>query len=76
MALLPCVRERRLGTSASKQYEIVTLAEWEALHTRYCSEYAVGFDVWDGSYHWQTPECHICYYGMGCSDTERRNSKR
>ncbi|TYZ62047.1 hypothetical protein PybrP1_007516 [[Pythium] brassicae (nom. inval.)] len=65
-----------LGTSASKQYEIVTLGEWEALHNRYCSEYAVGFAVYDGSYHWQTPECNICHYGMGSSGTERRNSSR
>ncbi|KAF1335306.1 hypothetical protein FI667_g1089, partial [Globisporangium splendens] len=59
------------------QYEIVTLGEWEALYDRYCAEYAVGFDVFDGSYHWQTQECNICYYGMGGSGTEkRRNASR
>ncbi|DBA01313.1 TPA: hypothetical protein N0F65_001818 [Lagenidium giganteum] len=54
-----------LDACMSTQYEIVTQREWDALFERYCGELAFGFDVTDGSYHWRTPECHICHYGMG-----------
>ncbi|TMW60501.1 hypothetical protein Poli38472_000543 [Pythium oligandrum] len=63
-----------LGASASTQYELVTSDEWDALFDRYCAEFAVGFDVVGGSYHWKTAECNVCHYGMGASlRRERRN---
>ncbi|KAJ0410568.1 hypothetical protein ATCC90586_006592 [Pythium insidiosum] len=60
-----------LGTCSSQQYEIVTSGEWEALADRYCAEYAVGFDVLSGSYHWRTPECNVCHFGMRESGQRR-----
>ncbi|GLD91534.1 hypothetical protein PINS_up000067 [Pythium insidiosum] len=60
-----------LGTCSSQQYEIVTSGEWEALADRYCPEYAVGFDVLSGSYHWRTPECNVCHFGMQESGQRR-----
>ena len=68
----PC----RLGESSNTQYEIVPLAEWDELFDRYCAEFAVGFDVVDGSFHWKTPECNKCHFGMGRNRRDRRNTQR
>ncbi|KAG7401592.1 hypothetical protein PHYBOEH_000124 [Phytophthora boehmeriae] len=66
-----------LGSIPARQYEIVTFGEWEALYDRYCAEFAVGFDVINGAYHWRTQECQICNYGMGGgSSSNQPNSHR
>ncbi|KAH7479025.1 hypothetical protein PRIC1_009419 [Phytophthora ramorum] len=66
-----------LGTTPARQYEIVTFGEWEALYDRYCAEFAVGFDVVNGAYHWRTQECQICNYGMGGGPSSSQpNSRR
>ncbi|RLN91040.1 hypothetical protein BBJ28_00005228 [Nothophytophthora sp. Chile5] len=66
-----------LSSTPSRQYEIVTFGEWEALYDRYCAEFAVGFDVINGSYHWKTQECQICNYGIGGgSPSDKPNSHR
>ncbi|KAL4152228.1 hypothetical protein PRNP1_009162 [Phytophthora ramorum] len=66
-----------LGTTPARQYEIVTFGEWEALYDRYCAEFAVGFDVVSGAYHWRTQECQICNYGMGGGPSSSQpNSRR
>lgn len=66
-----------LGSTPARQYEIVTFSEWEALYDRYCAEFAVGFDVINGAYHWRTQECQICNYGMGGGPSSNQpNSRR
>ncbi|KAL3673641.1 hypothetical protein V7S43_001340 [Phytophthora oleae] len=66
-----------LGSTPARQYEIVTFSEWEALYDRYCAEFAVGFDVINGAYHWRTHECQICNYGMGGGPASNQpNSRR
>ncbi|KAF4325075.1 hypothetical protein JM18_000880 [Phytophthora kernoviae] len=66
-----------LGSTPARQYEIVTFGEWEALYDRYCAEFAVGFDVINGAYHWRTQECQVCNYGMGGgSSSNQPNSHR
>ncbi|KAG6609595.1 uncharacterized protein IUM83_00418 [Phytophthora cinnamomi] len=66
-----------LGSTPARQYEIVTFGEWEALYNRYCAEFAVGFDVVNGAYHWRTQECQICNYGMGGGPSSSQpNSRR
>lgn len=63
-----------LGSTPARQYEIVTFGEWEALYDRYCAEFAVGFDVVNGAYHWRTQECQVCNYGIPSSN--QPNSRR
>lgn len=66
-----------LGSTPARQYEIVTFGEWEALYDRYCAEFAVGFDVINGAYHWRTQECQTCNYGMGGGPSAKQpNSRR
>ncbi|KAI9907232.1 hypothetical protein PsorP6_004344 [Peronosclerospora sorghi] len=66
-----------VGTAPTRQYEIVALNEWEALYDRYCAEFAVGFDVINGSYYWRTQECQICNYGISCGQSSKQpNSRR
>ncbi|OWZ10873.1 hypothetical protein PHMEG_00016195 [Phytophthora megakarya] len=66
-----------LGSTPARQYEIVTFGEWEALYDRYCAEFAVGFDVINGAYHWRTQECQMCNYGMGGGPSSNQpNSRR
>ncbi|CAH0477410.1 unnamed protein product [Peronospora belbahrii] len=65
------------GSKPARQYEIVTFDEWEALYDRYCAEFAVGFDVINGAYHWRTQECQICNYGIGGGQSSNQpNSRR
>ncbi|ETP07390.1 hypothetical protein F441_16295 [Phytophthora nicotianae CJ01A1] len=66
-----------VGSTPARQYEIVTFGEWEALYDRYCAEFAVGFDVINGAYHWRAQECQICNYGMGGGPSSNQpNSRR
>ncbi|KAG7382733.1 hypothetical protein PHYPSEUDO_004369 [Phytophthora pseudosyringae] len=66
-----------LGSTPARQYEIITFGEWEALYDRYCAEFAVGFDVINGAYHWRTQECQMCNYGMGGGPSSNQpNSRR
>lgn len=64
-----------MRAGSSKQYEIVTSREWEALYDRHCADFSVGFDVISGSFHWKSQECNICYYGMG-GLSEKRTGRR
>ncbi|CAH0488879.1 unnamed protein product [Peronospora farinosa] len=65
-----------LGSKPARQYEIVTFGEWEALYDRYCAEFAIGFDVVNGAYHWRTQECQICNYGMGGGPSSNQPNPR
>jgi hypothetical protein len=63
-------------SNEKKQYEILTSTEWEALSEKYWPEYAIGFDVIAGSYHWKISECLVCLYGMGNDRKVKKNSAK